>query len=175
MKTKLGALAFVLLLAWPASADQNDTDTSSWQIWQEIGALTNCSAAAINSAIVCGDTRGVKVEGYNALTLEILYTLSAGTGYEFYLETCYEGHGAADCTDATDWYRVAGQKMDTSTGELTIVAGKVTHTAAATDRLTWTIGMNYRRVRLAAFVATGSPDANDKITVNARIGWLQSF
>jgi len=148
----------------------NDTDTNSWSSGVELGALTNCSAAAINAAVVCGDTRGVRVEGYNALTLEIKYTWAAGSGWEFYLESCNEGHAATDCTDATDWHRVATQGV--TPGVITLTAGKVTHASGASDQIAWTVGINYRRVRLAAFVATGSPTSSDKITVNGRLGWL---
>jgi hypothetical protein len=157
----------VLIWAVPALAQQNDTDRSTWVKYQEIGAMTNCDDAAINGAVTCGGTRGVRVEGYSTLTFEIAYTYSAGTGWEFYLETCYEGQATTDCTDAADWHRVAVQEPAPSQVELT--PGRVFRSVAADDQLTWSINVNYKRVRLGAFVATGSPDAGDKITVNLRI------
>jgi hypothetical protein len=123
---------------------RTDDYTGAWFKGQEVGAMTNCSAASINAAVTCGDTFGIRVEGFNVLTLEILYTRSAGTGWEFYLETCYEGHSSTQCTDAGDW-------------------------------ITYTIPINYKRIRLGGFVALGTPDANDKITVNARLGSMNAF
>ena len=169
MRNLLVVLLTGLLWASPVFAQDNDIDNTTWPSGKEM-TLTNCSAAPINAAVICGGTRGMRVSGYNALTLEITYTQSAGTGYEFYLETCYEGQTTSDCTDAADWHRVATEWV--APGLVLLNAGKITHAAAASDQSTWTIGINYRRIRLAAFVATGAPDAGDKITVRARAGWL---
>jgi hypothetical protein len=173
MKNRL--LATLITVALPlAAVARTDDNRGAWADWQEIGALTNCSAASINAAVVCGDTFGVKVEGYNVMTLEILYTRSAGTGWQFYLETCYEGHTTSDCTAAGDWHVVTSQRVVVGTG-VTISPDPFIRVVSATDRVTYTIPINYRRVRLNGFVATGSPDANDKITVNARIGIMPAM
>jgi len=153
---------------------QTDHKQGSWSDWIELGAMTNCSVASINSAVICGSTRGIKVQGYNFLTLEILYTQSAGTGYSFYLETCYEGHASTDCTGATDWYRVVTESVVAGTG-ISLTADPFIHLTAASDRITYTIPINYLRLRLNAMTASGSPDANDKITVSARLNWVPSL
>jgi hypothetical protein len=166
-------LAILLVALLPISAHAVD-DKEAWDVWYNIGVLDNCSAASINSAVVCGGTRGIKVEGYNVLTLEISYTLSAGTGWKYYLETCYEGHASTDCTDATDWHQVAITQATPGTG-VQLTADPVTHTAVATDRIVYSFGINYRRIRLNGFIALGTPDANDKITVNGRAAWTSAF
>ncbi len=163
----------IWLMPYRAQTQDNDSDRQTWVRYQELGALTNCDNAAINVAVTCGGTRGIRVQGYNALTLEIVYTRSAGTGWQFVLETCHEGQGTTNCTDAADWHQVATEVVGAGTVELD--AGTIGHDTTVTDRLTWTIGINYRRVRLASFVARGTPDANDKATVNARIGFLPNF
>jgi len=168
-------LAVLMIVAMPFAAMARDGDVGKgWADWQELGALTNCSAASINTAVVCGDTFGIKVEGYNAVTLEILYTRSAGTGYQFYLETCREGHATTDCTAAGDWHRVVSDRVVVGTG-ITLSPDPFIRVVSVTDRLTYTIPINYRRIRLNGFVASGSPDANDKITVNARLGVMPAM
>lgn len=162
-----GALTLLCLAAVPS---HNASDTGSWSKWQEIGALDNCNAAAINVAVDCGD---IRVQGYNALTLEIFYDYAAGTGYQFNLETCYEGFSVTDCTDATDWHTVAVQFPAPSSVVLT--PATISRVVSADDTLTWTFGVNYKRIRVANVVATGSPTASDKITIYARLGWLQDF
>lgn len=141
---------------------------SNWRDYAEWGALENCNAASINSAVICGGIRGIRVQGYNSITLSIAYTRSAGTGWEFYLEECLEGHASTHCTESTDWFRVAVQNV-TPTSGVGLYAKPIFHVTSSTDRITYTITLNYRRIRLAGFVATGTPDANDKITVYARV------
>jgi hypothetical protein len=165
----------LMIIAIPLTAMARTDDTNgAWVNWQEIGALTNCSAASINAAVVCGATYGIKTEGYNVMTLEILYTRSAGTGWEFYLETCYEGHATTDCTAAGDWYRIASERVILGVG-ITLSPDPITRTVSATDRITYTIPINYRRIRLNGMLALGSPDANDKITINARLGTMPAL
>ena len=84
----LGFLVVCLGLLVAAVPADNTADRTSWAKWQEIGVLTNCDGALLNASTNCGD---IRVEGYNALTLEIYYDRDAGDGYEFYLETCREG------------------------------------------------------------------------------------
>lgn len=146
----------------------------TWHDYQEIGLLDNCSAAAINSAVICGGTRGIDVQGYNSITFSFFYDYSAGTGWQFYLEQCYEGQAATDCTDATDWHRVGGQQVTTTKIGLLDIPYK-REGLSADDYYTYTITINYKRIRLAGFQALGSPDANDKITVHARAVLVNSL
>ncbi len=145
-----------------------------WAIWEEIGELDNCNDAAINSAVICGDTYGFRTEGLNVLTLEIKYTQDAGTGWEFYIESCNEGHGSTDCTNATDWHSVTVDNVVSSVG-VGLTVDPIYHDTAASDQIVWSIPINYKRIRLNDFVARGSPTANDKITVYARLGWLPAM
>jgi len=179
MKKTLFALATMLclLVALPARTADNDDDRKTWAKWQEIGALTNCDAGAINSAVTCGGTTGVRVEGYNTLVFEIFYDHAAGNGFEFYLETCYEGQGTTDCTNAADWHVVGVEFPSSGQVELSqgrIFAGGSTNPISADYRITWTIGGGYKRIRLRDMAATGTPSSSDKITVNLRALYLQA-
>lgn len=135
--------------------------------------LTNCSAAAINSAVNCEvrDTTGTPeilgVEGYNLLTLEIFYDYSAGTGLTFKLQSCNEGLASSNCTDTTDWFDI--QSVNINAGTATYTDMTVTKAASADEYFAISIGINYRRLRLNAITASGVPDASDKITVKARL------
>lgn len=169
--------AFWLSVAWcVAFAECAYAQTPPKTLQTDVGVLTNCDAGAINSAINCevrctsscpqGEVLGVF--GYNLLTLEITYTRSAGTGYQFYLESCHEGYAATNCTDAADWSRVLGEVP--SNGQLELKDGLVFRSSSATVYDAWSIGINYKRLRLRSITGRGSPDANDKITVRARLG-----
>ena len=133
--TAIAIACLALALAGDATARTGDA-VQTWANWQEIGAMANCDDDSINAAVICGDTFGVKVESYNLATFEIIYTLSAGTGWSFYLETCFEGHATPDCTAAGDWHQVVTQHVITGTG-IVLSADPITHVAAATDRITW--------------------------------------
>ena len=166
MSKKMRKLFIIAAFSLCLVAADNDDDRKTWAIWQEIGALTNCDAGSINAAVNCGGDTGVRVEGYNTLVFEIFYDYAAGTGWEFYLETCYEGQATTDCTDDADWHVVAIEFPSGSTVQLT--PGKVYRTVSADDYLTWSISGGYKRIRLRDMVATGSPTSSDKITVNLR-------
>jgi hypothetical protein len=145
----------------------------------DVGVLTNCSAAALSSPIASCEVRSATVtgvKGFNLLTLEILYTdggAGAGLGFSFVLQSCREGMGALDCTDAADWYTVQTEKV--VDGAITIINGTVTHDATATERLVWSVGINYQRLRLASVTGLGSPGATDKITVYARLAGAAAY
>jgi len=164
---------FVLLLPVIAFARTGDNE-GAWADYQEIGAMDNCNNDAINSAVVCGDTFGVKTEGYNIATFEIKYTKGAGTGYQFYLQGCNEGHSTSDCTNAADWHTIAIEQVIPGTG-VALTTDLIYHDAAASDQLTWSIGINYRRIRLSSFVAKGTPNTSDKITVYLRLVKTHAF
>jgi hypothetical protein len=165
MRNTIGFLLLALCAAcYPAFATTNDDDRNTWSAAQDLGALDNCGNAAINAAVTCGGTRGFRVEGYQWLTLDIAYTKDAGTGYTFTVQACNEGQTTSDCTNAADWATIAAESV--AGGVTSLSLGSFAHVASASDHLVDTIGVNYRRIRLASFVATGSPTANDKITVN---------
>jgi len=168
--------AFALLL-WvaPASAQDNDQARDAWIAGAELAALTNCGDVAINTAKICGGTRGIRSEGLNVLTIKVDYTHNAGSGWSFVLEECSEGHTSTDCTAAGDWSVVALQSIDQITGIITLVPVSVVRSVATDDVLTWTIGIHYRRVRLKAFIASGAATADDKATVSARLSSTNAF
>lgn len=167
-------LILLILSLWTAVANaQNRTQPV------QMGPLTNCNATAINAAVDC-EVRVLSsgldgVEGFNFVTFEIFYDYAAGTGYTFTLQGCREGKGVDNCTDATDWYTVAGEAFNATTGVLTIYPATVTRVVGADDYLSWSIGTNYRRLRLHNVVATGSPTTSDKITVVARVTYTPAF
>jgi hypothetical protein len=175
--TILGLALSVFLFAAHARTADNDDDRKTWAKWQEIGALTNCDNDAINASVICGGTTGVRVEGYNTLVFEIYYDHSAGNGYEFYFETCYEGQATTDCTDAGDWFRVSTEHASPGLVQLDqakVFVGGATAPVSADHRQTWSISGGYLRIRLNAMVATGSPTSSDKILVNLRALYLQA-
>lgn len=133
--------------------------------------MEDCNAAPINVAVTCGGISGIRVDGFNWLTLDLDYTRSAGSGYEFFLETCREGYGVNDCTDATDWRIVASQAATVGTA-VAISGDPIRRTVASSESLSWSIPMNYKKLRLGSFVSTGAPDAGDIITVTATLATL---
>ena len=167
-------LGLILAVSLGADARTGDHAAGSWTDWQELGALDLCDGAAINVAVNCGNVYGIKTEGYNAITFEIAYTQSAGSGWQFYLQSCYEGHTTTDCTDATDWHTVAIERVVGGTG-VSFHRNLYFHDTTVSDQITWTIPINYKRLRLGSFVAKGSPGVGDEITVNARVSWLPAF
>ena len=141
--------------------------------------LTIASAVAINTAqnfevrSITASPEVLGVEGFNLVTFEITYTRSAGTGVQFYLESCNEGLAATNCTDAADWHRVQSISIAAGTGTLTDLL--VTKVMGATAYYTYSIAINYRRFRIASMTATGAPNANDKATVKARLSANPAF
>lgn len=160
---KLAALPMFLLLTGA---------TVTWNAFEE-GSMANCTNLAINSAVTCGGTRGIRSEGYNALTLEFYYDRGAGTGWTTYLEVCSEGQASTDCTDDADWAIYAVQ--DATAGVITLTPGLFTRLISADDNLAWSTTVNFKRFRLKGMVATGAPDANDKMRVRYRLNLLPAF
>jgi len=164
MKTAIACLLLAACAACsPAWGSTNDDDRNTWPAAQDLGALDNCSGASINTAITCGGTRGFRVEGYQWITLDIAFARDAGTGYTFAVQACNEGQTSADCTTAADWANVATESTAGST--TTLGLGTYARVVSVDDHLIDTIGVNYKRLRLANFLASGSPTVNDKITV----------
>ena len=161
------AIAIFCTLFAAAAAHARPGDASaSWGAAYTYGVLTNCNDASINVAATCGGTSGIKVEGYDHLVLEIAYTNSAGTGWEFQLQACDEGNGIADCLDAADWYDVP---ILTVGSPIAISVSKYERSVSANDSVTLIIDVGFRRIRLEDFAALGTPDAGDKVTVSASV------
>jgi len=160
-------LLLSLLSAVPVD---NTNDRQSWAAYKEIGYLTGCNGAVLNTTTTCGDLR---ITGYNALTLEIRYDRAAGSGYEFYLESCSEGYGASDCGDATDWHRVAIEHP--SPAGVMLINEPFYRDISSDEQLVFTIGIHYPRIRLAGVAGKGSPTASDLLYVKARLSYLQAF
>lgn len=139
---------------------------------------TACDLDAINVALNCEITNtGVTgaggggdittVWGWSKLTLRLKYTHGAGTGFTFHFEECTENSGvyANDCTDATDWSPVSVEAVD-GTGTTTLLDETITSGTLGADKVrTWTVLLNYRRLRLASILALGTPSSSDKIGV----------
>lgn len=135
---------------------------------------TSCSALAINAAKTCeivNLTAAVpvgKTFGWSVMTLEMKYVHGSGaaTGYTFRFEQCVEDSGtpSADCTDSTDWSPV--QVTATSAAGVTTLLDESIASGAlsAANRKTWTILLNYNRLRIAALIGTGSPTIADTVT-----------
>ena len=135
--------------------------------------MPDCNNVAINAAINC-EVRStavspevLSVEGYNAVTFEIWYDWVAGSGIQFNMQACNEGYGATSCTDATDWFTIQTLGIVVGTGTLTDLL--IYKAAAADIRFTYSVGLNYKRFRLANILATGAPGATDKVTIKARL------
>ena len=176
------ALFLVLTLAANVALAQTPRTT-----YASVGTLTNCSAATLDDPINACEVRNISrgiygVEGYNLLTLEIkLDADSAGggvsgiTGISFQLEACSEGLSGADCTDDADWALVQGESY--SSGTLTLADGTMSKTVSAnTDFFAyWSVGINYRRVRVANITALTANAADDIVTVKAWLGVSPAF
>lgn len=132
--------------------------------------VASCAALAINTAKNCEISDGAvnaQVWGWSTVTVTMNYTKGNGTGFTFHLEQCDETAGAysANCTDATDWKTVSIVAPSGSTTTLsneTIDSG----TMAASGARVVSMGINYRRLRLASILASGTPNSSDKITAN---------
>jgi len=141
---------------------------------ESVFILPDCNAKAINAAVDCEVRQKttspytLNVVGYNVLTLEIYYDWTAGTGIQFNIEACDEGDGDTDCTAATDWFLVQTGNIVAGTDTLSDLL--VTKVCGADCYFTYSIGLNYRRLRIANVLATGVPGANDKVTIRARLG-----
>lgn len=168
MHKLLITLLALVVFGLPSVVQSREGDSRSrWFSYSGPSVMENCNDAAINSAVTCGNTYGYRTEGYRYFTVEIAYTKSAGgTGWQFNLQACNEGHGTTDCTDAADWFDVPVQTVSVSSVDWAIALQ--THTASASDRLVLSFPCPYRRMRLANFVATGAPTTGDKITVTAQ-------
>lgn len=179
-KTIIVAVVFVCLTDGQAAFAQA-VEPASRQV--DVGNLTNCTAAAINAAVncevrctssTCPNGQVLGTLGFNLLTLEIAYTWSAGGGVQFYLQSCNEGMGPTACLDSTDWYDVQAIAVAAGTGTLTDFLVSKTGLAAS-KKYVYSIAVNYQRLRLYQVVATGAPDANDKVTIRARLSNSPAF
>ncbi len=167
----LRALRLILLVTAlsPALATAQTAGAPSQTL---IGPLTNCNATNITVAKDC-EIRLTSANppingtwGYNVLTLNIFYDWgTSGTGFTFTLQGCHEGMDAASCTDATDWYTIAGDNFASGTGVLTVKEATATYAAAADAYVSWTIGINQMRMRLHN--VTANAGTADKVTVRA--------
>jgi len=170
-------LALVVAFLFPAVALAQNTAPASG--FRDLGVLSCANGIAMSATTDC-EVRDLtdsnlgkvtNVRGYNTLTLEIRYEDNAGgagTGYTFVLQSCDEGDTSSDCTDAADWHAVAVEQAAAST--ITITPATVTRSSDADDRISWSIGLNYQRLRLGSITGTGSPGATDLLYVRARLG-----
>lgn len=149
-------------------AKTGDAGTIHWAQAQTIGVLSGCDAVALNATNDCGGTGGFYTEGYSKLKLEIDYTYNAGSGWEFYLEGCDEGHGTADCTDAADWYRFPTKTAIAGSG-VRLDPGPIHSTTAATSKFVYVTDILAKRYRIIDFQSTGSPTANDVGSITAYV------
>jgi hypothetical protein len=137
--------------------------------------LPGCDGASINAGVNCEiRTRELSphilgVEGHNVLTLEVAVAYAAGTNISWTFQACNEGLRDSDCTDAADWFPVQSLSV-TPAGAGTVSTLTLTKTTGAATRFTYSLGLNYVRLRLAGIIAGGTPTANDKVTVKARLG-----
>lgn len=166
----LAAISMVICLGiyHTAEAKTGDEGKIHWAFAQDIGVLSGCSAVALNAAADCGGTGGFYTEGYSTILLEVDYVYDAGTGYQFFLEGCNEGHGTADCTDAADWYRVPIKTPIAGTG-VRLSQGAVYETIAADSKIIYVADILARRYRIVDFEATGSPTSSDLGTIKAYV------
>jgi hypothetical protein len=111
---------------------------------------------AINTAT---DATAFNCAGYNQLTIEVSYTQSAGTGIEFYLHT----------VDGSDT-EFPLQSGSTSAGTETLTDRKITKAMASSDTFAYNRPINCTELMIANVLATGSPDANDKVTMRVILG-----
>jgi hypothetical protein len=120
---------------------------------------TGFNVTAVNSAVAAGTT--VDCENLNQLTLFCTYTRSAGTGLQFNIELSDDG---------TTFYKM--QTTSVAGGTVTGSDLLVLKTISSTASFTVNLSIQAKSVRLAAVVATGSPDANDKATISMMLGSL---
>ncbi len=150
------------------NAKTGDEGKIHWAYAQDIGVLSGCDGVALNTTNDCGGTGGFYTEGYSKLKLEVDYTYSSGSGWEFYLEGCDEGHATADCTDAADWYRVPMKTPIAGTG-VKLSQGPIYETITADSKVIYVADILARRYRIIDFQATGSPGAGDVGTITAYV------
>lgn len=161
-KLLLIALPLLAVLAWPSSTSARFVD------WVGPTVMENCDNVAINSTVTCGP---IIVWHRNFVTFEFNYTQSNGTDVQFYLEACNEGRSSTDCTDAADWFIVGLDKVVGGTALEVYPDPVVLKFNGSSGRLSWSTGTNYAQLRLRDVQSTGSPDANDVITVTSFSNW----
>lgn len=161
MKSFLLAVVIFLLSLSVAKADN-----SVYQYY--VGTITGCNAAPLNAGAVTCEI-GTRIWGFTLASLELIYTDHAageGTGFTAQLQGCNEGYGAGNCADATDWSLIATESI--IGGIITLTPATLTVASDATIQEFWSIGVNYRRMRII-ITGTGAPVAADTITVKVML------
>ena len=124
---------------------------------KSLGAVVSAQAGYNGGAKT---SSAIYVKGYNLLTLQVVFTRSAGTGYSINLQ------GSLD--DGSTYGEV--QELDSSSPP-TLTSGDAlwSMTTSASDNIVWNIPLNYHYVKIVSDIA-GSPNATaDIITINAQL------
>lgn len=130
--------------------------------------LKNCDNEQITDSftVACGGTEGVRISGYNAITVFFSYFSSTGVGWVCTPEV--------KDNKSNLWYRMSTQQINS--GEITISPLTWKNVVAPGEQsfIVYNITENYDYIRLGC-TANGVSGPDDRLTVGIRAAYTPAF